>query len=86
MFIPDPNFSIPDPGSKRYGSRWPQPPHPPLPAILEPSQTNIKLSFVSSVADPGCLSWIRIFPTRIQGQKDMIPGGHHLLILLCQQF
>jgi hypothetical protein len=34
---------------------------------------------VIGVADPGYLSWIRIFPSRIQGQKDPgfpIPDPH----------
>jgi hypothetical protein len=67
MIIPDPNFSIPDPGSKRD-------------QVATTSSTSSandsrtfankkKLSFVSSVADPGCLSRIRIFPSRM-GQKD----------------
>ncbi len=36
--------------------------------ILISLQKNIHL--VTSVADLGCLSWIQIFPSRIQGQKD----------------
>ncbi len=54
-------------------TRWPPPPHLPRPAMLEPSQTNINLSFVTSVADPGCLSPGSEFfhpESRIPGQKD----------------
>jgi hypothetical protein len=35
----------------------------------------------SSVADPGCLSRIRIFPSRIPGQKDSGSASKNLSIL-----
>ncbi len=33
-----------------------------------------------SVADPGCLFWIRIFPSRIQGQKNSGSGSGNVSI------
>ncbi len=85
MIIPNPNFSIPDPGSKRYGTRWPPPPHPPLPAILEPRNKNKTIICFQScgsgmfIPDPN-------FSIPDPGSNKKIPGGNHLLILLCQRF
>ncbi len=39
---------------------------------------------LSSVSDPGCLSRIRIFPSRNQGQKDSGSGSHLILSKLSE--
>ncbi len=57
MFNPDPNFSIPDPGSKRF--RIPDP-HQHQIKVLLTHKTVTKLS-----VHPGS----KFFPSRIQGQK-----------------
>jgi hypothetical protein len=45
------------------------------------SCSNVKIYNKSSVADPGCLSRIRIFPSRIQSQKDSGSASKNLSIL-----
>jgi hypothetical protein len=63
--IPDPGinlFRIPDPGVKK---------------APDPGSGSVTLEKPMHNADPGCLSWIRSFPSRIQGQRG---NGYRIII------
>ncbi len=69
MFIPDPNFSIPDPGSENFGSR------------IRIKESNYfkpkKLCLSSRKHDPRCSFRIRIlifYPSRILEQAQNVTG------------
>jgi hypothetical protein len=75
MFVPDPSFSIPDPGSKRFRNSDPRSGSISK-NLLSINPKQILLS--SRKYDPGCSSRIQIYisyPSRNQGSKRHHPGS-----------